>query len=104
MRAPASLPPKPADSGDADLAQAQHYLNLSDRTEPGAHVAATRFLWAAVEKGNVTAEITLADLYARGDGVTKSCDQARVLLRAASGKSGSDASQELAQVIRRGCR
>jgi TPR repeat protein len=65
---------------------------------------ATRYLWAAVEKGNVQAEITLADMYARGEGVTKNCNQAQVLLRAASKKGSNEASQELAQLIRTGCR
>lgn len=96
-----SLPPKAADPGEANLALAQRYL--SDKSGPTGRAAATRFLWAAVEKGNVKAEITLADLYARGDGVTKSCDQAMVLLRAAARKGSSEASQELAQIIRRGC-
>jgi TPR repeat protein len=101
-RAPESLPPIAADPGDADLALAQSYL--SGNTGPAGSAAAASFLWAAVEKGNVTAEITLADLYARGDGVTKSCEQARVLLRAASGKGSSEASQNLSQIIRRDCR
>jgi hypothetical protein len=100
-RAPESLPPVAADPGDADLALAQSYL--SGKTGPPGSTAAASFLWAAVEKGNVTAEITLADLYARGDGVTKSCEQARVLLRAAAGKSSSEASQNLSQIIRRDC-
>lgn len=96
-----SLPHKAADPGAEDLALAQRYL--SDKPGPTGIAAATRFLWAAVEKGNVKAEIKLADLYARGDGVTKSCDQAVVLLRAAAKKGSSEASQELAQIIRRGC-
>jgi len=95
------LPPKGADAGDSDLALAQRYLN--DKTGPG-NAAAARSLWAAVEKGNVNAEIMLADLYARGDGVAKSCNQARVLLQAAARKGSSEASQELARIIRSGCR
>jgi hypothetical protein len=96
-RAPESVPP---DGGDADLGLAQSYL--SGKTRPPNSAAAARLLWTAVEKGNVTAEIALADLYARGDGVTKSCEQARVLLRAA-GKSSREASPELSQIIRAGC-
>lgn len=97
-----SLPPKTADPGAEDLALAQRYLS----TMPGHSGSATasRYLWAAVEKGSVQAEITLADMYARGDGVTKNCNQAQVLLRAASKRGNSEASQELAQIIRRGCR
>ena len=101
-RAPESLPPIAADPGDGDLTLAQSYL--SGKRGPPGSAAAASFLWAAVEKGNVTAEIMLADLYARGDGVTKSCEQARVLLRAAAGKNSSEASQNLSQIIRRECR
>jgi hypothetical protein len=95
------LPYKTADPGAKDLALAQRYL--SNKPGPLGIAAATRYLWAAVEKGNVKAEIRLADLYARGDGVTKSCDQAEELLRAAARKGSSEAYQELAQIIRRGC-
>ena len=101
-----SAPENPAaesdDSGDEDLALAQKYL--SAKAGPATNAAAVQLLWAAVGKGNVTAEFTLADLYARGDGVAKSCDQARLLVGAAEGKSSSDASQELGELIRKGCR
>ena len=94
--------PKTADPGDDDLALAQPYLR--NKSGPAGNAVAVRLLWAAVEKGNVKAEITLADLYSHGDGVAKSCDQARVLLRAAAEKGSSEASQELATMIRTGCR
>jgi hypothetical protein len=97
-----TLPSKTADPGAEDLALAERYLNTMPRHTGSA--TASRYLWAAVEKGNVKAEIMLADMYARGDGVAKSCNQAQVLLRAAAKKGNSEASQELAQIIRRGCR
>jgi hypothetical protein len=96
-----NLSPKIAAPGAEDLAMAQRYLNA--RQGPGGSAAASRFLWAAVQKGNVEAEITLADLYARGDGVQKSCEQSRVLLRAAARNGNIEASQKLAQMIRGGC-
>jgi hypothetical protein len=101
-RAPEGSAPKTGDPGDEDLALAQRYLGSNSR--PGDAAAATRFLWAAVQQGNVKAEIILAGLFARGDGVTKSCEQARVLLRAAAEKGSSEASTQLAQIIRSGCR
>jgi hypothetical protein len=101
-RALPSTPPKVADAGDAEFALAERYLR--EKSGPGSSAAAANSLWAAVKKGNISAEIALADLYARGDGVTKNCDQARVLLRAAAEKGSSIASQQLAQVIRSGCR
>ena len=94
--------PKAADAGDAEFALAERYLR--EKSGPGSSAAAANSLWAAVKKGNVSAEIVLADLYARGDGVTKNCDQARVLLRAAAQKGSSVASQQLAEFIRSGCR
>jgi TPR repeat protein len=60
-------------------------------------------LWSAVKKGNLSAEVTLGDLYRRGDGVVKSCDQARVLLVAASKKGSADARQQLEQMAEKGC-
>ncbi len=100
--APAKTPPNGADSGEEDLALAQRYLG--DRSSTASRAAATGFLWSAVQKGNLEAEITLADMYARGDGVPKNCDQARVLLRAASRRGSAEASEELGQILRRGCR
>lgn len=64
---------------------------------------AVELLWSGVRKGYVPAEVTLADLYRRGDGVEKNCDQARVLLVAASKKGSFDARQMLEQMAERGC-
>ena len=64
---------------------------------------AVDLLWAGVRKGYVPAEVTLADLFRRGDGVEKNCDQARVLLVAASKKGSLDARQMLEQMAEQGC-
>ena len=64
---------------------------------------AVDLLWAGVRKGYVPAEVTLADLFRRGDGVEKNCDQARVLLVAASKKGSADARQMLEQIAEQGC-
>jgi hypothetical protein len=64
---------------------------------------AVDLLWAGVRKGYVPAEVTLADLYRRGDGVTKNCDQAQVLLVAASKKGSPEARQMLEQMAEEGC-
>jgi TPR repeat protein len=64
---------------------------------------AVNLLWAGVRKGYVPAEVTLADLYRRGDGVTKNCDQAQVLLVAASKKGSPEARQKLEQMAEEGC-
>jgi TPR repeat protein len=64
---------------------------------------AVDLLWSGVRKGYVPAEVTLADLFLRGDGVEKNCDQARVLLVAASKKGSFDARQMLEQMAEQGC-
>ena len=64
---------------------------------------AVNLLWAGVRKGYVPAEVTLADLYRRGDGVEKNCDQAQVLLVAASKKGSSEARHMLEQMAEAGC-
>lgn len=88
-------------AGEDDLALAQRYLAATPG--PEGREKATPYLWSAVEKGNLKAEITLADLYARGEGVTKNCAQARVLLRAAAAKGSAEASNQLARLIQTGC-
>ena len=60
-------------------------------------------LWSQVGQGNTSAEVTLAKLYLIGGGVTKNCDQARVLLRAAAKKGNPEASSKLSQITRQGC-
>jgi hypothetical protein len=64
---------------------------------------AVDLLWAGVRKGYVPAEVTLADLFRHGDGVEKNCDQARVLLVAASKKGSLDARQMLEHMAEQGC-
>jgi len=47
--------------------------------------------------------LMLADLYARGDGVPRSCDQARILLTAALKRGASEAGQKLRDLQSSGC-
>jgi PilZ domain len=63
-----------------------------------------RQLWAALRAGDSSAEVPLAQLYLTGDGVPKSCDQARVLLRAASKRGDIEALHQLQQLRKSGCR
>ena len=64
---------------------------------------AVELLWSGVRKGYVPAEVTLADLYRRGDGVVKNCDQAQVLLVAASRKGSPEARRMLEDLAEHGC-
>jgi hypothetical protein len=87
--------------GQEEFDAAQEILHGSNREQQLSRAVA--LLWAAVKKGNVPAEVTLGDLYRRGDGVVKSCDQARVLLVAASKKGSVDARQQLELMAEQGC-
>jgi len=88
-------------NGQEEFAIARDILRGSSRQQDFSKAVA--LLWSSVRKGHVPAEVTLADLYRRGDGVEKNCDQARVLLVAASKKGSVEARQMLEQVAERGC-
>ena len=60
-------------------------------------------LWASAEAGSFSAALTLADGYARGDGVPVNCDQARVLLKIASDKGSAEAGRKLQELETDGC-
>jgi TPR repeat protein len=66
-------------------------------------MAASRWLWKAVAKKNGPAVLLLSDLYARGDGVSRSCDQARVLLSAAAQRGSSEAAAKLVSLRQTVC-
>ncbi len=58
--------------------------------------AAAAWLWKATAKGNPDAPVRLADLYVKGDGVPRSCEQALVLLKTAATKENVLARNRLA--------
>jgi PilZ domain len=86
-----------SETGSAEYSQAQQLLHVGDTSE------AVRFLWIAVEKGNASAELTLAELYWHGRGVARNCDQTRILLGAAARKGNADAQRLLQLFQREGC-
>jgi hypothetical protein len=93
--------PPAGDTGQQDYLHAQAILHAPGR---GAELSeAVRLLWAAVEKGNVGAEITLADLYRAGRGVARNCAQAKILLSTAARKGSPDAQKRLEALQREGC-
>ncbi len=91
-----------AQGGFEELATAEKYLNAGTGTTPDTQEAA-RWLWKAVAKQNLTATLLLSDLYLRGDGVPKSCDQARLLLDAAARKGDTAAAERLRNLQAFGC-
>lgn len=104
--APVAAPPPSASvpnalSGAAELAMAEDFLN--GRTHPRNSEEAAKYLWRAVGKENPSAILLLSDMYRVGDGVPKSCDQARLLLSAASRKGVPQAADKLRDLLRSGC-
>ena len=99
----AQKPPTEPESepGEQEYSQAQNILKSGDRE--GGFQEAVRLLWIAVEKGNSKAEVSLAELYRRGKGVTRNCDQTRILLTAAARKGNSEAQSRLDKFLREGC-
>ena len=89
-------------SGESDLRLAQRYLGGSMGARDSSEAA--KLLWKAVRQQNTTAAVLLSDLYVRGDGVPKSCDQARLLLLAATKRGAPQAAEQLRSLKSHGCR
>lgn len=89
-------------NGSEEFAVAQRYLSGTngERRNPSE---AAKWLWKSLEKHNTQATLPLADLYLKGDGVSKNCDQARVLLDSAARKGISGAGQRLRNLQAFGC-
>jgi len=71
-----------SDAGDVELLMGRRYLAGQGVRED--HTKAARWLWKSVAKQNGDAALLLADLFARGDGVPKSCEETRILLSVAA--------------------
>jgi hypothetical protein len=91
-----------ADAGQAEFQVADAFLHQA-RT-PADKARAAGLLWTAVSAGSSDAEVELADVYARGEGVRKNCQQARILLGAAQDKNNPLAAKESAELRVYGCR
>jgi hypothetical protein len=102
-RSPAGIPSaeNTAEAGQPEYQQAMQILRSpsSEKRLPEA----VRLLWVAVQNGNIGAEIALAELYEQGRGVTRNCDQTRILLSAAARKGSSEAQKRLQEFQREGC-
>jgi len=96
---------KPAEqgpeAGKSELAAALAYMNGKNGQRDTSK--AVMQLWAAVGKGNPTAEVILADLYLFGDSVAKNCEQGRVLLLAAMRSGNARAKVRLDELNTTGC-
>ena len=97
-----SLPEASTGNGAEELSLAQRYLNgTSGQRRDSAEAA--KWLWKSIAKHNAEASLLLSDLYLRGDGVSKNCDQARVLLDAAAIRGVKDAGPRLRHLQAFGC-
>ena len=92
----------PTDTRKIDLPVSR--LHSPDTHSRSDRSALAQQLWSAVEAGDSSAEAALAQLYLTGDGVPRSCEQARVLLRAASKKGNAAAGQQLRKLNNSPCR
>ncbi len=99
---PAAQAGAAAEGGLQELSLAQGYLEGKHGVRDPAEAA--KWLWKAVAKQNSTADVLLADLYVSGDGVSKSCGQARLLLTAAAQKGEPTAAGKLRQLESTDCR
>ncbi|HTS04880.1 MAG TPA: hypothetical protein VMP68_04795 [Candidatus Eisenbacteria bacterium] len=89
-------------NGAEELAMAQSYLSGTDgRARDGGEAA--KWLWKSISKHNGQATLMLADLYLRGDGVPKNCEQGRVLLDSAAERGITGAGERLRNLQAFGC-
>jgi hypothetical protein len=91
-----------AGSGADELAVAQGYLHGTNGQGRNSAEAA-KWLWKAIAKHNAPATFLLSEMYLKGDGVSKNCDQARVLLDTAALKGVKGAGERLRHLQAFGC-
>ena len=90
-----------ANAGQSEYEQATQLLRGTNAE--AATPEALRLLWISVEKGNANAELQLAEMYWKGRGVVRNCDQALILLTAAARKGSVDARERLLEFQKEGC-
>ena len=104
----ATASPKPdrkADKGADDTAAAKATAGSDELTKArnaSDSAAEAAWLWKATAKGNPDAPVMLADMYMKGDGVPRSCEQAVVLLKTAAEKENARARNRLASMYATG--
>jgi TPR repeat protein len=86
-----------AQFGLSEYGRAEQYLNGTNGVTQDSGEAAEWF-WRSLEAGDTDAAIPLADLYVAGNGVSRSCTQAHILLDLAARKGNAEAAKKLAQL------
>lgn len=83
-------------AGQSEYLRGEEYLN--GRRTPRDPAQAAHWFWLAESNGYTPAAVALADMYLQGDGIERSCLQARVLLTTAAQKHNKEAEQKLKQL------
>jgi PilZ domain-containing protein len=99
---PEAKPPAP----EAKAAQEPKTAPSNSQAIPkdnAARLQTIKSYWDEIAKGNVTAMLTLGNMYFTGQGVTKNCYQARRLFAAASRRGSQEGKQRLAELDRSSC-
>ena len=84
----------------AKQAPGEDEMQKADQASDAA--AASAWLWKAVAKGNPEAPVRLANLYIKGDGIPRNCEQALVLLKSAAATENAPARSRLGSLYATG--
>src|SRR5579863_3562670 len=89
---------------DRSVSALDRQNNAAQKPEPNwSETDSVETLWGAVQAGSVSAEVSLAERFARGAGVNKNCEQAKVLMKAAADKGNREARLRLYELESNGC-
>jgi len=98
--------PSPPAADDSEEAVAKKIIpgaeEMAKANNASDSAAEAVWLWKATAKGNPAAPVRLADMYVKGDGVPRSCEQAVVLLKTAATKENALARNRLASMYSSG--
>jgi len=95
-------PDQQSGNGGEELALAERYL-AGRNGQARDPAEAAKWLWKSMAKHNGPAALLLADLYLKGDGVPKNCDQARLLLDSAAQRGMTGAGARIRNLQAFGC-
>jgi hypothetical protein len=96
--------PNAANVADRSVSVLEKQNAAAVKPEPSwSETDSVEALWGAVQAGSVSAEVSLAERFARGAGVSKNCDQAKVLMKAAANKGNREARLRLYELESGGC-
>jgi hypothetical protein len=99
-----AVTPDASNVSDRPVSALDRQSAAAQKPEPSwSETDSVETLWGAVQAGSVSAEVSLAERFARGAGVNKNCDQAKVLMKAAANKGNREARMRLYELETGGC-